>query len=416
MRHFLLRCAPLLSLAACAVRAPEIPIARFAAGDVAGVAAQLRTELETVEPENLALVLNSLAQCETMLGEHEAAWRHFEVAGRVMGNWQTSGSEAFAAIVGSESSKTYKGDPYEKAMNAFYAGLHYLWRGEADNARACWKRGILADGELGDDKFRADNALLFWLAGRASRLMGLGGEAEDFFREAREADQFAREHGSRGDGAQQLLADPARGNVVLLIECGMGPEKYGDGGQQELARFRPRFSPAERVAVRVAGRDVGTAVPLLDLPYQASTMGGTAMEGIREGKAVFKTASTVAGVLLLDNAARSRGDAARNQAIAGGALLLMGLLTSTAADVRHWATLPDTVHVLTLDLPPGVHQLELSFADRNGGRLSTLDQTWSVEVPEGREAYFLFRGLPGLDRLAARPTAATPAPKLQNLP
>jgi hypothetical protein len=406
----------LSALTACSVGAPDIPVRRFSSGDIPGVAAELREELKTVPPENMALVLNTLAQCETMLGDREAAWRHFEVAGRLMGNWQTGGGEEFAAIIGSESSKTYKGDPYEKGMNAFYAGLHYLWRGEPDNGRACFKRGILADGELGEDKFRADNVLLLWLAGRASRLMGLAAEAEDFFKEAREADAFAREHGSRGDGAQKVLGDPARGNVVFLVECGMGPEKFADGENRELARYRSRRSGAERVTIHVDGREVGTAVPLLDLPYQATTMGGTAMEGIRQGKAVFKTATTVTGIVLLHGAANDSGRGARDRAIAGGALLLMGMLTSTAADVRHWATLPETVHALPIDLPPGARTVELFFFDRNGASLPSLNQSWSVDVPESGEAYYLFRGLPGLDRLPGRAAEPTTTQKLPDQP
>ena len=73
-----------------------------------------------------------------------------------MGNWSTSGSETFAAIVGSESSKTWKGDPYEKAMNAYYTGLLFYIRGEPDNARASFKKGILADGESGDSPQQAE--------------------------------------------------------------------------------------------------------------------------------------------------------------------------------------------------------------------------------------------------------------------
>ncbi len=401
--------------AGCAVRAPQIPMRAFAAGDMAAAASVLQAEVETGPPENLALVLNMLAQCETMLGDAESAWRHFEAAGRIMGNWQTSGAEAFNAVVGSESSKNYKGDPFEKAMNAFYAGMHYLWRGEPDNARACFKRGILADAELGEDQYRADFALLFWLAGRMSRLMG-NADAEDLFREAQQADEFARSNGSRGDGAGRVMQDPGAGNLVLLVECGMGPEKYGDGAHEELVRFRPGDSSVALAEVTLAGMAPQRTVPLADLYYQASTMGGTQMEGIRQGKAVFKTVSTVSGVVLLDMAARDHGKGAQDKAIAGGVLLLLGLLTSSAADVRHWATLPDTVQVLTMNVSPGDHDLQIEFFDRDGARLPTLSQTWRVSVPEGKESYYLFRALPGLDRLAAGAIAPTPIPSPKELP
>src|SRR3990170_4018067 len=109
-----------LVLAACAVEMPAVPMHRFLDGDLDAVAAAMRNEQANGPEENAALVLNILAQCELFLGDPEASWRDFATAGRIMGNWQTSGGEAVAAIVGSEGSKTWKGDPYEKAMNAFY--------------------------------------------------------------------------------------------------------------------------------------------------------------------------------------------------------------------------------------------------------------------------------------------------------
>lgn len=379
--------------AACAVAPPQIPLQRFVAGDLPAVHAFTVSEAEHGAEENLALVWNVQAQCDLLLGRTEDARRTFELAGRVMGTWATGGGEVTAAILGSESSKTWKGDPYEKAMNAYYLAFCYLLRGEPDNARAACKRGILADAEVADEKYQADNALLFWLAGRMSRLMGAG-DADDFFREAVAAHRFALQHGARGEPDPPVLAAPARGNLVLLFDVGMGPEKFADGAQEELARFRPRWHPAAGAIAMLDGRSLGRASILCDVDYQARTLGGTAMEGIRKGKAVFKTASTVAGIVLLDQARRDRGDSARTQAIVGGALLLAGLLTSSAADIRHWSTLPSTVQVLAADVPPGRHALTVEFVDAGGRPLASMRQQVTIDVPAAGEAWYLFRSLP----------------------
>ncbi len=379
--------------AACAVGQPAVPLDAFVAGNLTAVRDFAVQQIAAGEPENAALLHNVQAQCELLIGDTAAARRNFELAGRIMGSWSTSGSEVAGAILGSESSKTYKGDPYEQAMNAYYLGLCFLWLGEPDNARAACKRGILADAEVGDERFQADNALLFWMAGRFSRLMG-SGDAEGFFAEAAAAHAFAVQHGARGVPDLPLLADPGRGNLVVLAECGMGPEKYGDGLHRELARFRPRPHPAVGARVRLDGRDLGVAALLLDVDYQARTLGGTEMEGIRKGKAVFKTASTVAGIVLLDQAARSDGDSARTQAIVGGSLLLAGLLTSSAADVRHWPTLPSSVHVLAAEVEPGRHELEVDFLDARGRSLPQFRQRTRIEVPADGEAWHLVRSLP----------------------
>jgi tetratricopeptide (TPR) repeat protein len=391
-------CSALVS-AGCAVSQPDFPVRRYLAGDLVHVRDFAAREAVDGDVENLALVLNVQGQCELALGDVEAARRSLERAAQIMGNWSTGGGEAAAAILGSESSKTYKGDPYEKAMNAFYLSVSYLLRGEPDNARAALKRGILADAEVGDERYQADNALLFWMAGRMSRLMG-SPDADDFFREAREAHAFALRHGARGDAVTPVLADPTRGNVVLLLPIGLGPEKYREGGWDELARFRSRPHAAAGAMATVGGRSLGPAWILTDVDYQARTLGGTAMEGIREGKAVFKTATTVSGLVLLNQAGRHRGEHAQAMAITGGALLLVGLLTSSAADVRHWPTLPSTVQVLVADLPPGHHEIEVDFLDVRGRPLPNLRRRVLVDVPATGESWLF---VPSLPSAGARP-------------
>ncbi|MCA8951469.1 MAG: hypothetical protein KDE27_18320 [Planctomycetes bacterium] len=386
-------------LTACAVEVPRVPVDRFASGDVAGVAAVMEQALVDGAPENEALIRNVLGECELLRGDIDAAHRQFDVAGRIMGNWSTSGGEEFAAIVGSEGSKTYKGDPYEKGMNAFYLALTFLWRGEPDNARAALKRGILADGEVADEKYQADNPLLFWMAGRMSVLMGLDADAESFFAEAQTADEFAGSHGSESDREHRVVGDPRRGNVVLLIECGLGPEKIATGQWGALARFRPVSFPAVTARVSVGGQELAPPAVLNDVYYQARTLGGTEMEGIREGKAVFKTTSLIAGTTLLRSAGKAEDKKTRTAVAAtGGVLLLLGALTSTRADVRCWPTLPATVQVLCADLQPGSHDLVIEFLDPAGRPLPELRQEWTIDVPEGGESWFLFRSLPGLDR------------------
>jgi hypothetical protein len=386
-------------LAGCAISQPAIPLDSFAAGDMATVADVARSEAKDGPVENQALVFNVLAQCELLQGDIDAAWRHFGAAARIMGNWSTSGGEAFSAIVGSESSKTYTGDPYEKAMNAFYLGMCFLWRGEPDNARASFKKGILADGESGDEKYQADFTLLFWLAGRMSRLMGMPGDADDFFKEARTADEFCRAHGSRADTPNHLLQDPGAGNLVIIAECGMGPEKYAAGSEEELARFRPRWSPAARAQVWIDGQLAGPTQILTDVDYQARTRGGSEMEGIRQGKAVFKQVTRVAGITALALAAGDDSNAgARDKAAAGLGLLLLSWMTSSAADVRHWPTLPSTVQAFTAEVQPGDHSVRIDFLDARGSVLAGLSQTVAVTVPADGESYYYFRSVPHMDR------------------
>lgn len=380
--------------AGCSVSQPRFPVTSYLAGDFETVRNFAQQEAADGATENLALVLNVQGQCELAMGDLQAATDSFVRASQIMGTWATSGSEATAAVIGSESSKTYKGDPYEKVMNAFYLAYCDLQGGEPDNARASLKKAILADGEVADEKFQVDNALIFWMAGRMSRLMGLN-DASGYFEEARVANQFAVEHGSRGSVNNALLAEPARGSLVLLLPIGLGPEKYGDGSQDELARFRAQSHPAQQAEVFVDGQRLGRSTILCDVDYQASTLGGTAMEGIRKGKAIFRKSSLISGtVLLSEGLKRPRSNAGQAQAIAGGALVLLGALTATAADVRHWPTLPSTVQVVAADVPPGEHQLVVEFLDGSGSPLPRLRHEARVTVPASGECWLMVPSLP----------------------
>jgi len=387
-----------LPLAACATYTPPAPVGAFLNGSLAPVEQHYAEQLQTGAPASSALFLNGLGTVKLLQGRLDEAWGHFQEAGAVMNDWATSGGETFAAIVGSESSKTWKGDPYEKAMNAYYLGLLYLFRGEPDDARAAFRSGLLADAETNDERFRADMALHSWLAGRMSLEMGLADDARAYFDQARSARTFARSHGARGRSQPRVLEDPDGGNVVFLVDTGLGPEKVPGGPQGELAVFVSRPTPDVRARIYAGDRLLGETEILLDVDYQARTRGGTEMEGIREGKAVLKTGSQISGAVLLNEGLRRGGDNGRNMAIVGGGLLLLSLFVSTEVDVRHWEILPSTVQVLTADLPPGEHGLRVEFLDAGGRVLNPLTQDWSISANDDTTSYYLFRALPGLDR------------------
>lgn len=391
-----------LALSSCAARIPPIPVEPFVNGDLEAVRVFFDTQLRTGDPKSSALFLNGLAQIELLQGDLERARRHFFQAGQIMGNWSTSSSEVAGVILGAESSKTWKGDPYEKVMNAFYNGLLYWWIGEEDNARACFKKGILADAESEEGGEQTDCALLFWLAGRMSQEMGLEEEAQSFFEEAREARRFAVAHGAAGRSTNPVLEDPLAGNLVCLFGLGLGPRKVATGPRGAIAGIEPQPGGAESVKLELSGRYLGRASLLADVDYQASTRAGKAIEGIRKGKAVFKDVAEITGISMLHRALHHDGSARDDKLMIGAGLLVLSLLTRAEADTRHWATLPRTVHALLAEVPPGEHELQVSFSDSAGRRMPELDQTWVVDVPEEGVAVYYFHSLPILETVGDR--------------
>lgn len=390
--------ALVLAVASCGVSAPRIPVQYLMDGHLDRMHAFWTELYETGDVRSLALALNGMGEVELLRGDVEQARNHLLAAGRIMGNWQTSGSEVAAVILGSDSARTWKGDPHEKIMNAVYTGLLDWFDGQADNARACFKKAILCDADSDEGEAQVDCALSYWLAGRASIAMGLESDADDFFAEALQARRFAVDHGAAGSPRPRVLRTPRDGNLICVFSLGLGPEKVASGPHGSIAEFiRRDGGGAYEAEVLLDGDVVGTSELLADLNYQATTRGGREIEGIREGKAVFKDVAGVAGVVVLDHAidrALNDRDNAGAAAIVGGGLLLLSWLTSASADTRHWGTLPASVHVLTVDAPPGEHELLIRYRDRYGRALPSLEQTWLVDVPAEGESIYHFRSLP----------------------
>jgi tetratricopeptide (TPR) repeat protein len=62
-----------------------------------------------------------------------------------------------------EGMKDFKGEPYERVMAYYYRGLLYLIDKDYENARACFKAGIIQDAFAEENQNRCDFALLLFL-------------------------------------------------------------------------------------------------------------------------------------------------------------------------------------------------------------------------------------------------------------
>ena len=108
--------------------------------------------------------------------------------------------------------------------------------------------------------------------------------------------------------------------------------------------------------------------------------------------------SPLRAVLIADGLNDS-GDSRDAKLIIGGSLLALSLLTRAEADTRSWEILPQSVQVLTADVAPGEHVLRIEFLAPGGAVVPSLVQEWAIDVPETGDAIYMFRSVPGLDRL-----------------
>ena len=331
------------------------------------------------EPKNEALERDEAGVMALLEGDVRGAQRHFRQAFDELEDLSSTTGETVGAFLGSAESRRWKGEPYERCMNAYYLGVTYWLLGDEDNAAASFKSAVLRDADSEAGEAQSDFALMWFLMGQAQR---------SAMHQDRGRDALERAHALRADNEWTAPDRATTGNVLLLVETGLGPMRVPVGSHGSDVAFRPRPGGVGGARVRLGDADLGRAAPLGGIYHQATTRGTKVIDRISGGKAVFKDAAVIGGALVLHNSGSRSSD------IAGVALIAAGLLASAQNDMRYWSSLPDEVHVLLAELPEGRQELTLVGIDGAGNEIGP---TWRVPVEVRRHGVTLAwtRVLPG---------------------
>ncbi|HVM50855.1 MAG TPA: tetratricopeptide repeat protein [Candidatus Acidoferrum sp.] len=273
-----------------------------------------------------------------------------------------------------EAKKTFIGEPYERSMAYIYRGILYWMDGEPDNARACFRSAEFEDSDTENHQYAGDWVLPEYLDGLATQR--LGGDGLDAFKRAQAV--------ARGI---KLPPYNPKANVLFFLEFGPGPTKFATGQYGEELRFHAIPSPVVSADIRVDSLNIPVA-PTDDVVFQATTRGGRVMDHVLGNKAVFKTATDVAGTVGivggLTTAAVSGDSTAQavglGIALAGVASKIVSAATVPAADTRSWDNLPHYLSFASFPLPPGQHVVTVQFLDRSGQILSNLTKTINLNI------------------------------------
>ena len=246
-----------------------------------------------------------------------------------------------------EGAKTFKGEPYERAMVYYYRGLIYLRKGDYENARAAFRQGQMQDAFAEEEQNQADFGVLLFLEAWASHLNG----DEDL------RDEALKRLKALHPEAPTIAADD---DTLVLVETGTAPRKLGDGLNHSYFVFRRGKGFKENRAELVLGGTATPLYPIEDVFYQATTRGGREIDKILEGKVAFRQTTGTIGSVLADSsvilaqqsAIGTLGSGATGVAAGFGAVGAISMLISAnakpRADTRQWTSLPDTIHVTTL--------------------------------------------------------------------
>lgn len=313
------------------------------------------------------------------IGQREVAARSFDEAlAGITAIYAGSESAARARSLWiEEGSKDFRGEPYERAMAFYYRGLLDLMNGEYDTARASFRAGQLQDAFAEEEQNRADFAMLLYLDGWSSHLLGDADLAQQAFAEARLL---------RPD-----LPLPADGdNVLVIAESGPSPRKLADGiGHAKLVYRRGKRFTEQRAAL-VTPDGAETLYPLEDIFWQAATRGGRPVDAILEGQVKFRNTAAGFGSVLTDvsssvtesNNWYSGGGSSGTANVVGAVgivALALAARSKPQADTRYWDNLPDAVHVTTRELARGAEPgWGMQYLDRAGNPVAGLETPAAV--------------------------------------
>jgi len=282
-----------------------------------------------------------------------------------------------------EGSKTFKGEPYERAMVFLYRGLDYLRDGDFENARAAFRQGQMQDAFAEESQNRADFGLLVFLEAWASHQNG--------------------DEELRDEALQQLKTlrpdFPGIGkdhDTLVLIETGGAPRKLGDGADHSYFVYRRGKNIAVNGAEVIKAGQPIAAYRMEDIYWQASTRGGREVDKILQGKAQFKAGTGTVGSVLADGVTAYSDVAGASTAGAAvgavaGVFLIVSSSTKPQADTRYWSSLPDAVHVLTLSSKGAPPPLTARFL-KDGQPTAMPETPIACESFETRKHLCLARG------------------------
>jgi tetratricopeptide (TPR) repeat protein len=362
-------------------------------------------EAAKLRDRNYALWDNQLGSIYLAQGDYDKALDAFLRAHYLMNNIPAFKEleRGAVSLTGSEDSKAYKGDPYEKSMNSLYVGLLLYNKGDLENAKAAFKNGILADSDSKGESYKSDIAILYLLVSRISKESGDESLSSDYYSVAKELENNPN-YSSLGfsDEFIHKILD-LRNNVLLVVEFGEGPFKSRRGRYGELAVINGGRYDISGWNIKIDGKvnAENQVYSDTDIYFQASTRGGRKMDAILKGKAQFKTNAantSVAAIGLsqqLLNQANQTSDqyskaalaaAAGISALFSGGAAIMSRITNPKADIRYWSLLPEHVVVYPLFISPGKHKINIEFIERGYSRSdSKSNYEFDVDIQKDKD-------------------------------
>jgi len=322
-------------------------------------------------------------------GQYAEAKQAFRDAVGILDSFHTNTDlQKWAALVGQETVKVFKGEPYERAMAHYYLGLLYYAEADYGNASACFRNALFKlkvydeQNDLQtDDAAESELGIAWYLLARCRQRMNDVENSKRCFQYASEASGAAAHWVSE-------FALNAKSNVVLIIETGKGPYKTPYGPNAVLADLNPIFASRAVIPdVWIDGHQAPAPAQLVNLRRIAAKRKWQTLDTIRYVKGFLSSGIAVQQL-------QATGALERSILNVVGTALGAGV----SYDIRHWELMPESIFVLPLALAPGSHTLKIIYRDTRDSELPWHTQEYGqVDVTAAKERLLWVRCGPKIE-------------------
>ncbi len=301
----------------------------------------------SVSADHKDYALHELVRAQVLLeaGNCVDADARLSIACKIMDRITGDEARERAAVVWTESSKVFKGQPYERALAWFYRGVSRYQMGDYSGALACFRHSLACDQETRSQEQAdlEDFVIAYFMAARAYDRLGERSNAEAALASAR---RYA-------PGVNCLSVEALEANCVIIVATGLGPHIRPSRFDASIATVDCPKSSDVQVRVLVDGQHAGNADMITDMLEQARSQGWGAMDSIRLAKGIGKQiVSHLPYVGLASHLIRAE------------------------CDTRCWYNMPRLFHVFAGNISPGVHSISLDIRDVAGQAQPRYGQTW----------------------------------------
>lgn len=299
-------------------------------------------------------------------------------------------SRVAGSLLLNEGMIQYKGENFEKVLINAYLAINYLLMGELDEAAVearrvndvLYKLKNEANLPFDQNPFARYLSAIIWEAKRNwdstyidykntyDLAPGFRLVYSDLIWSAKKANRV-EEAQKWHSKFKEVSIDPKRsdkdfGEIVFIYQQGQGPQKRPDPGFPRVPRLYPRPTHGVKALINIIPYGIATNEPAVDAPADLQTemlfsITDTAIKNLNEqyGEIIAKRLAGVATKAVVADQIRQK-----NKALGDIAWIAMNV--ADQADLRQWATLPESLQLARKVLKPGRYRIVAQAVNGSG--------------------------------------------------